>query len=159
MKTVYDVPVVIRREIEAQIIKPLIDEVEKEIGREKALEMLERVIREIAREQGAQYAKKIGANDLCALLKQEEAWTANDALELSNILLDDGSVLQQTITKCAYVEMYRRLGLEALGYTLSCMRDESFYAGFNPKIKMMRSKTLMTGGDCCDFCFNLQKKE
>lgn len=39
------------------------------------------------------------------------------------------------------------------------MRDEYFYEGFNEKMVMTRSKTVMNGGDCCDFCFKFPKKD
>ena len=95
---------------------------------------------------------------MAAITKQEEAWTANDALEIEEKAADD-CTLYQTIKRCAYVDMYERIGMKDMGYTLSCMRDEYFYQGFNPEMVMTRSKTLMTGGDCCDFCFKFPKKE
>ena len=114
-------------------------------------------LQELAREQGKEYAKMFGRNDAEALHEQEEAWTANDALEIES-KVTDGHILEQTIKRCAYVDMYERIGMKNLGYMLSCMRDEYFYGGFNPDMVMTRSKTLMTGGDCCDFCFNFPKQ-
>ena len=150
MTTIYDVPVLLRREIEALMIKPFLDAFEKELGRDKTYE--------IAKRQGADYAAELGENDMAAITKQEEAWTANDALEIEEKAADD-CTLYQTIKRCAYVDMYERIGMRDMGYTLSCMRDEYFYQGFNPEMVMTRSKTLMTGGDCCDFCFKFPKKE
>ena len=158
MKTIYDVPVLLRREIEALMIKPFIDEFEKELGHEKTYAIVERVVGEIANKMGAEYAEMLGSNDLEAMHSQEEAWTVYDALEMEEVISEDNTVLNQTIKRCAYVDMYKRIGMEDLGYTLSCMRDEFFYQGFNPDMKMTRSKTLMTGGDCCDFCFRFPKK-
>ena len=158
MTTIYDVPVLLRREIEALMIKPFLDAFEKELGRDKTYEIAAGVVREIAKRQGADYAAELGENDMAAITKQEEAWTANDALEIEEKAADD-CTLYQTIKRCAYVDMYERIGMKDMGYTLSCMRDEYFYQGFNPEMVMTRSKTLMTGGDCCDFCFKLPKKE
>jgi len=158
METIFDVPVILRREIEALMIMPFLDAFEAELGHEKTYAIAEKVVQKIAKEQGAEYAKMIGANDAHALIAQEEAWCANDALELENVL-EDGHILNQTIKRCAYVDMYERLGIKELGSMLSCMRDEYFYSGFNPGMVMTRSKTLMTGGDCCDFCFNFPKKD
>lgn len=158
MKTIYDVPVLLRREIEALMIKPFLDAFEKELGHEKTMEITKKVVQELAREQGKEYAKMFGRNDAEALHEQEEAWTANDALEIES-KVTDGHILEQTIKRCAYVDMYERIGMKNLGYMLSCMRDEYFYGGFNPDMVMTRSKTLMTGGDCCDFCFNFPKQD
>ena len=48
MKTIYDVPIILRREIEALMVKPFIDAFEKELGHEKTYEIVEKVIAEIA---------------------------------------------------------------------------------------------------------------
>lgn len=157
METIYDVPVLLRREIEALMIKPFLDEFEKELGHEKVYAIVEKVVGEIAKKQGAEYAKELGGNDLAALRKQSEGWTANDALAWDESMPDENT-LCQNITHCAYVDMYKRIGMAELGYTLSCMRDEYFYEGFNEEMVMTRSKTRMNGDDCCDFCFKFPKK-
>ena len=158
MHTIYDVPVLLRREIEALMIKPFLDAFEQELSHEKTYAIAEKVVQEIAKAQGAEYVEVLGGNDAAALKRQEEAWTAGDALEVENDLSEDGTVLKQTVKRCAYVDMYERIGMNDLGTMLSCMRDEYFYAGFNPKMEMTRTKTLMCGGDCCDFCFKFPKK-
>ena len=98
---------------------------------------------------------KIGSNDIPAIHKQMEAWTANDALVMK-VVSEDAKHLAFDITRCAYAEMYERLGMKDLGFILSCSRDEPFYAGFNPKFKMTRTKELINGGDVCDFHFKLE---
>lgn len=40
MKTIYDVPIILRREIEALMVKPFIDAFEKELGHEKTYEII-----------------------------------------------------------------------------------------------------------------------
>ena len=131
MTTIYDVPVLLRREIEALMIKPFLEAFEKELGRDKTYEIAAKVVKEIAKKQGAEYAVELGGNDLQAMEKQEEAWTANDALVVDEEVVDQ-CTLCQTIRKCAYVDMYERIGMKDMGYMLSCMRDEYFYLGFNP---------------------------
>jgi hypothetical protein len=37
-----------------------------------------------------------------------------------------------------------------LGYILSCYGDYASAEGFNPKMRMIRTKTLMQGSDCCN---------
>ena len=68
MQTIYDVPVILRREIEALMIKPFLDAFEKELGHEKTYAIVESVVQDIAKAQGADYAKMIGRNDACALI-------------------------------------------------------------------------------------------
>ncbi len=49
--------------------------------------------------------------------------------------------------------MYRALGLEDLGFSLSCCRDFAVIEGFNPELTLDRTQTLMEGAPCCDFRF------
>lgn len=158
METIYDVPVLLRREIEALMLKPFVDEMEKELGREKTLAIIEKVVSETAKAQGAEYVQVLGGNDIDALHRQADSWGSNDALEFREHMEDDHTLCQD-ITKCAYVDMYERIGMKDLGYLLSCLRDEYFYQGFNPKMVMTRTKTRMNGDDCCDFCFKFPKEE
>ncbi|MCP4727110.1 MAG: L-2-amino-thiazoline-4-carboxylic acid hydrolase, partial [bacterium] len=37
-----------------------------------------------------------------------------------------------------------------------CCRDFAFQDGFNPKIELVRTKTIMEGDDICDFCYKLK---
>ncbi len=55
------------------------------------------------------------------------------------------------VSYCGYVEIYEKLGVKKLGCTLSCIRDFYFLEGFNPKITLKRTKTIMEGGNYCDF--------
>ena len=158
METIYDVPVLLRREIEALMVKPFLDAFEKELGHEKTYEIVEKVIAEIACEQGKDYAVVLGGNGIDALMGQAESWSANDALDMQ-MYVENETDCYSPVKRCAYVDMYERIGMKELGKVLSCLRDEFFYQGFNPEMEMCRSKTLMDGGDCCDFCFKFPKEQ
>lgn len=158
MKTIYDVPVLLRREIEALMVKPFLDAFEKELGHEKTYEIVEKVIAEIAFEQGKDYAVVLGGNGIDALMGQAESWSSNDALDMQ-MYVENETDCYSPVKRCAYVDMYERIGMKELGKVLSCLRDEFFYQGFNPEMEMCRSKTLMDGGDCCDFCFKFPKEQ
>jgi L-2-amino-thiazoline-4-carboxylic acid hydrolase len=55
------------------------------------------------------------------------------------------------ITRCQYAEMYKDLGMADLGVILSCSRDFALIEGFNPRMTLLRTKTIMEGYDHCDF--------
>lgn len=55
------------------------------------------------------------------------------------------------VKRCKYAEMYKELGIGELGKILSCNRDAAMIEGFNPKIKFLRTKTIMEGAPICDF--------
>jgi len=48
------------------------------------------------------------------------------------------------------------MGLEEIGFDLSCNRDFNLVAGFNKNIKLKRTKTLMQGDSYCDFRYDVE---
>ena len=142
-----------RREIESRIVGPLINAFIDQFGHDATLAIVERVIRALAREAGEQTAAKRGSNDLLAFSINLDEWTAGGALEM--VVLEKSSErLEFNVVRCRYAEMYRSLGLLDLGSTLSCCRDAALVEGFNPKIELTRTQTLMQGATHCDFKFS-----
>jgi hypothetical protein len=142
-----------QREIEAKIIGPVFDAFAKEIGGERAKEVLAGVIRDLARSAGSSAAQSCGGNDLQQLGSAIENWRAGEALTLDVLRRDDES-LEFNVTRCKFAEMYRRLGLDELGPILSCGRDAAMIEGFNPEIEFRRTQTLMEGAEFCDFRYH-----
>lgn len=54
------------------------------------------------------------------------------------------------MTKCPYVETCKKYGCPELAQFF-CKSDDICYGNMHPKLIWGRSKTLGTGGDCCDF--------
>ena len=58
------------------------------------------------------------------------------------------------VTRCAYVETYREMGLpEELVGLVSCCRDEPFATAYSPHIVMERPETIGQGAARCRFRF------
>lgn len=147
-------PVLIRREIEAAIAGPLIQGYIDELGREKALAIAAEVISKLARRSGQDLARAQGGNSLAHLAEGQDQWSAGGALE-REVLERTGTVYNYNIRRCKYADMYRELGLADLGFVLSCGRDAAMFQGFNPKLKLVRTQTIMEGADYCDFRLTL----
>jgi len=150
-----EVGVLKRREIEARIVAPLLERLAVEYG-DGVYEVARSVIVGVAREQGAALAERIGGDSLPAFARGLGAWSADGALETEVVELDDESFAFD-VTRCRYAEMYRSLGLEELGTTLSCNRDGALIEGFNPNVEFARTRTIMGGADRCDFRFTLRE--
>ena len=145
-----------RREIEARIAGPLIKAFMAEIGDERALEIAREVIVGLARESGEMLGRLTGENSLEQFARGLPLWNRDDALSF-DILESTPEKLSMNVTRCRYAEMYKELGLADLGFTLSCGRDYAMVEGFNPKIKLERTQTIMEGADHCDFRYALEK--
>jgi fumarate reductase iron-sulfur subunit len=143
-----------RRKIEAQITGPLIKAFIEEIGQEKALAVVRSVIGKLARQSGMDLAKALRGNTMADLARGLTAWAKGDAYEMDAIALSETAYIYN-VTRCRYAEMYKEIGLADLGVILSCGRDFELISGFNPKMTLTRTKTIMEGCDCCDFRISL----
>ncbi len=153
-----EIGVLMRREIEARILGPLLEALGREFGRERVLAVARETIVGIAREQGAQLAQAMGGNGMADFAGSMAAWRKGDAIEI-DVLAEDEGRYHFNVTRCRYAEMYRALGLEELGATLSCNRDGALIEGFNSRISLTRTQTIMQGAPHCDFRFNLKPEE
>ncbi|NKB58210.1 MAG: 2-amino-thiazoline-4-carboxylic acid hydrolase [Alphaproteobacteria bacterium] len=151
-------PIIELRRIEANIIKPIYDEMVRSLGKEQAQEILGRAIIQNAMDHGASYAANENVEpDLTAFAALLPQWTQNDALEIDMIEQSE-SQLDFNVTRCRYSEMYREMGLGEIGHLLSCNRDGSFCDGYNPDIKLTRTQTKMSGASHCDFRYAYEPK-
>ena len=145
-----------QREIEARVAAPLIAEFAALVGWEAALNTAARAVQRLARAAGRQAAEAAGSDSLAALAGVvEKLWAQGGALEIE-ILRRDATHLFFNVTGCRYAELYDRLGVRECGSALSCSRDAAFAAGFNPRIRLQRRQTIMTGAAFCDFRFTLE---
>ena len=139
-----------QREIEANVLAPVVRAFAAEVGDERAREILAGVVRDLAQRAGCAAAAAAGGSGLPHLKRAIDRWRDGGALEL-DVLRDDAEAFEFNVTRCRYAEMYRRLGLADLGPILSCSRDAAMIDGFNPAIALARTQTLMEGATHCDF--------
>ncbi len=149
------VGVLLRREIEARLLAPIIQAFSAEFGRERVIGIVTRVIKEIAREQGRGLAAKAGGTGLADFVGNKGAWRKGGALE-TEVLQLDARRYDYNVTRCRYAEMYHRLGIPEIGFLLSCNRDLAFGEGFNPAMQLTRTQTIMQGAPFCDFRYRLE---
>ena len=116
------IPLIIRREIEAQIAVPIMQAFAEELGEEKAKAIGSRVIKEMAEESGRQLAIGMGDNGLKSFARTLSIFTQGGALEM-DVLEQTDTRLSFNVTRCRYAETYRELGMIDYGTTLSCHRD------------------------------------
>ena len=141
-----------QREIEANIVAPLINAVRDELGDERTIALLRRVIEGLARVSGARLAQSGAVAGLLGFARTLDLWTEGGALEIE-MLEQSEDRLDFNVTQCRYAEMYHRLGIDDLGASLSCCRDAALAMGFDPEIELSRTQTIMEGAPYCDFRF------
>jgi hypothetical protein len=148
-----------RRKIEAAIIAPIYEEMRKAIGEEKAREILRNAIRRAAVEAGAEMAARApGGADLESFKAIQHLWTKDDALTIE-VVADAPGVFDFNVRRCRYAEAYRAMGLGEIGDLLSCNRDGAFCEGYDPRIKLARTQTIMGGASFCDFRYRVDPED
>jgi hypothetical protein len=148
--------VLTRREVEARILAPVIDALSNKFDRDKVLEIIREAIIQIAADQGAELAEQMGGNSLRHFADSLQYWTKDNALEIDIIKQTEASFIFN-VTRCRYAELYKKLGVTGYGTIFSCARDFALINGFNEKITLRRTQTIMEGADLCDFCYTARK--
>ncbi len=130
---------------------------EREVGRNKFHEMLKSAIDAGAKEGMARMAKMSGSNDMAAYTRAFRAPGSifNRALTF-DIVEDTPRAFEVKVKECLWAKTYRDAKAEDLGYILSCHGDYASAQGFNPKMRMIRTKTLMQGDDFCNHRYVLE---
>jgi hypothetical protein len=145
-------PILTRRRIEAEFARGVYDAMKAELGEAVAKRILTAAVIRMAKEGAARMAQDApgGAPDLDSFRALQSLWTAEDALR-TEVLESTPTIFNFNVTRCRYAEMYRAMGLADLGAVLSCNRDGAFCEGYDPKLKLTRTQTLMAGASHCDF--------
>ncbi len=147
------VSILARREIEARLAGPMMEALTRELGLERARQVLGEVVDSLARQAGRELAQQLGGNSLSHLAQGLSLWTQEDALDI--LILSQGpEELCYDVRRCRYAEMYQELGLGDLGLLLSCQRDFAFIEGFNPQVRLTRGGTILEGQTYCDFRYH-----
>ena len=147
-----------RRRIEAAIIAPIYDEMREALGEEMARDILRRAIRRAAIDAGQEFASRAdGEADLESFKAILPLWSKDDALAIE-VIDDKPGVFDFNVRRCRYAETYRAMGLEEIGDILSCNRDGAFCEGYDPRIKLTRTQTIMKGASHCDFRYRSSPK-
>jgi hypothetical protein len=147
-----------RRRIEAEIIKPIYEILKREIGTERAQAIIGEAVNNAAVAAGQNFASRepngVSMASFVATLPQ---WEQDDALKVKVISADD-SHFDFDVQRCRYSEMYRDLGMSEIGHLLSCARDYTFIEGYDPRVKLNRTTTIMQGHSHCDFRYEMCKE-
>ncbi|MDX2156565.1 MAG: L-2-amino-thiazoline-4-carboxylic acid hydrolase [Hyphomicrobiaceae bacterium] len=140
-----------RRRIEAKLLAHVHAVLSERHGEQAANEVVAESVRRSAIEQGAEMAAALGGKtSLQTFIDAQELWTRGDALEIA-LKEQSAERFAFDVKRCAYAEMYRGMGLGKIGHLLSCQRDGTFCEGYDKRLKLKRSQTIMQGATHCDF--------
>jgi len=155
-----ELPVLLKRRLQAQVIGPIHAEMVAALGKEKADAILDAAIRKAAIAEGMSFAGKApeGVTSMADFIKLYDLWTADGALEIEVLEASD-TTFNFDVTRCKYAETYHEMGLGHIGHLMSCNRDGTFCKGYDPNIKLERQQTIMAGARCCTFRYSYEKAD
>ena len=146
-----------KRKIEAEILKEVYETLKQSHGEEVAKKTIAESVRRSAIEQARAFAAAApGGPSLKAFQDVMPLWTKGGALEIE-VKEESAETFRFNVVKCRYAETYKAMGLGEIGHLLSCNRDGAFCEGYDPKLKLERSQTIMQGASHCDFKYSYEK--
>lgn len=153
-----DLPVLLKRRLQAEVIGPIHAEMVAALGKAQADAILDAAVRKAAIAEGKAFAARApgGKTSMADFIKLYELWTADSALEVEVIEATDDT-FSFDVTRCRYAETYREMGLGHIGHLMSCNRDGTFCQGYDPNIALERHHTIMAGAPRCTFRYAYRK--
>ncbi len=155
LENTLQVPVLLKRQLQAEVIGPIHAELVKQLGVDRASQILGAAISHAAIAEGQAFAAKAegGKPSMADFVKLYELWTQNGSLEIE-VLEQSDTKFDFNVTRCRYAETYKAMGLGEIGHLLSCNRDAGFCQGYDPGMKLERAQTIMAGAKCCTFRYS-----
>ncbi|KPK80728.1 MAG: hypothetical protein AMS27_16260 [Bacteroides sp. SM23_62_1] len=75
-----------------------------------------------------------------------------------NLLENQEDLVSWEVTECLNAKVFKELNAVDIGYATLCHGDEAWAKAYHPKIRFIRTKTLMEGHDCCNHCYIMEKE-
>jgi hypothetical protein len=130
---------------------PIFKAIEKDIGKEILLEMIQKASSRNNYDLGQRVAERNSVHDLYHFAAPFR--NPGDIFKHANIyeiVEDSEHAFEMKVKKCLTAKVFRESDAADIGYAAVCHADFALPQGFNPKIELIRDKTLMQGHDSCN---------
>jgi hypothetical protein len=122
---------------------------ENEIGKEKLIEILKKNTHERLVKTGQNHAKNSPDNSFKTYVNTFRPPRYKDVLT-HEIVEDTDMAFELKVTECIWAKTFLDAKAGDIGFAQICYGDYTWAESFNPKIKMVRDKTLMQGHEICN---------
>ena len=127
---------------------PIVKEMKKSLGEERLAEMLKEACCRVAEDKIKQLeVERDFENFKKPIMSNDGFYQHTTTYE---IVEDISDVLEIKVTECLWARIFREAGEAEIGYASLCHQDFIAAPAFNPKLKLIRDKTLMQGHDSCN---------
>ncbi len=122
---------------------------EKEMGREKLIEFLKAKTTAELLQVGRRQAEQSPDQSFATYVQTFKSPSYEKTLTMA-IVEDTEKAFELKVTECIWASTFLAAKAEEIGFAAVCFGDYAWAEGFNPKIKLIRDKTLMEGHDRCN---------
>ncbi len=135
---------------------PLALMITRRLGRDAGLDLLKASATEQAASQALEAAKAVGGTDFAAFKKAmnnpavANVWT-RDVVE------DSDSAFEVRVSECLWAATFRDAKAGDEGFAAVCHGDYAFATAFNPRLELVRDRTLMQGHAFCNHRYRWKK--
>jgi hypothetical protein len=122
-----------------------------DVGRDRLVEMLRKASWVVAEEDVREGLKKDPRNDLTTYTA--DLRNPNPLFKHAltfDVVEDTPAAVEVRVTECLWAKTICDADAADIGYACVCHPDSAAATAINPKMKLIRTKTLMQGKDCCD---------
>ena len=132
---------------------PIMQNLADDIGRDNFIAMLKKASSKAAAQNAQKMAQDSTKHDLAAFMAaQNKQRTDRHRAHTQTVRVVEykTKAIGLKITECLYAKIFREADASDIGYAYICHPNYAASQAFNPKIRLIRSKTLMQGHDCCN---------
>lgn len=134
---------------------PLLKEMGAQLGREQFVGMLQSASNEVVRKKTAGRPPAVrGLVNFAASMKNMPPLIQH-ALE-AEIVEQSPEAFEYRVKKCLWAKVFRDEDAADIGYAMVCYPDYAVAKGLNPKLQLIRTKTLVQGGDSCSLRYVME---
>ena len=153
-----DIPLIEQVKIQAQVLVPLVKNLQAELGEEQANAVVRRALGNLYRKYGEKWWRTQGARSLGEKMASAfDMFAAGDALNYE-VLKQAPDAFEVNVTECRYAKFYKEIGAPELGFLLTCSADFSMTEGLGTDVQLTRTQTIMQGASHCDFRYKLRQR-
>lgn len=121
------------------------------LGEKELIEFLKKSSARRNFELGQRIARFRGKNDFPTFVEPFKNLREMLANTITRVIMEDTpEVFEMKVTECLTADVFKEAGAADIGYACVCHADFALPTGFNPKIKLERSRTIMTGDSICN---------
>ena len=122
---------------------------QKELGKERVIELIKKQTDQRLLQQAKKDLKRLGKSDFKSYISIFRDPRMLASLNMK-IIQDTDKVFEIKVTDCLAAEAFLPRKAGDLGFAAVCWGDYIWASAFNPKIKLVRDKTIMQGHGYCN---------